>query len=567
MSEKNKEKMIGGHNQHNVETKNGVAKGVSGYASEETSLAHDYDEQVYAAAIFGITSPALLQSIATLFGMKPKPAEKCKVLELGCSTGENILFFASLFPESHFVGIDISAESIRIANQNKAKMSLKNVEFLTKSITDVDQGFGKFDYIIAHGIFSWVPENVRDAIVRVFKENLEEQGVAYVSYNALPGWSIVGALRDVMMYHTRNIVNPDEKVDQALAVLSLIKGSVTGTAMEKTPYAQALDAEIKILEGKPRHYFRHDHLSTVNQPFHFHQVLEICEKQNLQYLAETDLAQMYLQNMPKAAVDALQSVQDVRQLMQYLYFIRGTRFASNLFTHASCVLNRTLDWNKISDMYFYTEYMPVPDSPGMPIQQDRIRDQSDMKLRGNSGAEFSINHPIAKAALCYLNTDLFRPMSLNELVQGVKGLLASEHMDILNPIERQIPDVILQMLCGGSLKCTSYTFTRKPWDNTKNPKLTPFNRHMIDTRAIYASPVAVMYLMQDIDRVIALLCDGSRSVDAIVEELHKLYKDGVVQHEGDSGKPKSDTEVRQDIAGRVSTCLNTLYAAQCLEQV
>lgn len=76
---------------------------------------------------------------------------------------------------------------------------------------DIDDSLGRFDYILTHGVYSWVPPAVQEKILRLCASNLTEHGVAYVSYNVNPGWSMRGMLRDMMCYHASRFEDPRER--------------------------------------------------------------------------------------------------------------------------------------------------------------------------------------------------------------------------------------------------------------------------------------------------------------------------------------------------------------------
>ena len=82
---------------------------------------------------------------------------RCRVLELGCASGGNLIPMAMDFPDSEFLGIDLSARQIEAGKVHLANLKPRNIELRAASIMDVDAGYGQFDYIICHGVFSWVP--------------------------------------------------------------------------------------------------------------------------------------------------------------------------------------------------------------------------------------------------------------------------------------------------------------------------------------------------------------------------------------------------------------------------
>src|SRR5262249_10252810 len=157
-----------------------------------------YDDMPYSNNPFYHTHPDCLATVATLFGMTPPPVPRCRVLELGCAAGGNLIPMAFTLPDSRFVGIDLSPRQVATGLAVIDVLGLKNIELKPLSILDVDHGFGQFDSLICHGVYSWVPAAVQDKILTLCAEQLAPNGVAYVSYNIYPGWHVGGMIREML---------------------------------------------------------------------------------------------------------------------------------------------------------------------------------------------------------------------------------------------------------------------------------------------------------------------------------------------------------------------------------
>ena len=158
---------------------------------------HTYDDVPYPDLCYAYTHPGRIAAIATLLGMQPTPVENCRVLELGCAGGGNLIPMAYGLPNSTFTGIDNSARQIEMAQQKATALGLDNITLQTMDIMEVAPDFGEFDYIIVHGIYAWVPPAVQDQLLAICQQNLAPQGVAYISYNTLPGWSMILMARSI----------------------------------------------------------------------------------------------------------------------------------------------------------------------------------------------------------------------------------------------------------------------------------------------------------------------------------------------------------------------------------
>src|SRR5262249_40604322 len=170
--------------------------------------------------------PDCLATLATLLGMRPVPVDRCRVLEVGCATGGTLIPLPQALPESSFVGIARAPGQIEQARRVTEAVGLTNVDLRPASVLDVDESFGQFDYILCHGVYSWVSPEVQDAILRLCRERLAPQGVAYVSYNTYPGWHLRAPVRDLMRYHVRDVAGAQEQIRQARAILDFLARAV-----------------------------------------------------------------------------------------------------------------------------------------------------------------------------------------------------------------------------------------------------------------------------------------------------------------------------------------------------
>ena len=151
-----------------------------------------YDEVPYLGQPFFQTRIQHLATMATIYGMTPPSLENCKVLELGCTDGGNLIPMALCFPQSQFLGIDLSPKQIMLGKKIVEETGISNLQLKVSDILEVDDSWGKFDFILVHGVYSWVPEEVQNQIFEICQKNLSTNGLAYISYNIYPGWKVFG---------------------------------------------------------------------------------------------------------------------------------------------------------------------------------------------------------------------------------------------------------------------------------------------------------------------------------------------------------------------------------------
>ena len=125
-------------------------------------MVNPYDAVPYPDLAYGNTHPDRLATMARLLGMTPAPVERCRVLEVGCAAGGNLLPMAYTLPHAEFVGIDYSAQQIDEGQARIRGLGLSNFTLACRNLLEVGEELGTFDYIIAHGVYSWTPPPVRE---------------------------------------------------------------------------------------------------------------------------------------------------------------------------------------------------------------------------------------------------------------------------------------------------------------------------------------------------------------------------------------------------------------------
>jgi SAM-dependent methyltransferase len=327
---------------------------------ESTGLlgaASAYDEVPYASYPYAQSHPDRLATIATLFGMSPPPIDKCRVLELGCASGGNLIPMAYGLRDSEFLGIDISAHHIAEGQALCKTLALTNIELRRFDILDLPTSLGSFDYIIAHGLYSWVPPAVQEKILKICRTHLVSQGVAYISYNTYPGWHFRGMIRDMMLYHTRQFSTPKERAAQGRALLDFLAKSVP---TKDSAYGTMLQAELDLLGQLSDNYILHDHLEQANEPLYFHEFAERAGAAGLRYLGEADFNVMVTDALPQDIARTLQHIsKDILRTEQYMDFVRNRTFRQTLLCHEDIVLRRALAPDVLKGLAVASSARPV----------------------------------------------------------------------------------------------------------------------------------------------------------------------------------------------------------------
>ena len=269
--------------------------------------------------------PDHLASVGALLGLDAAPVRTCRVLELGCGDGANIVPMAATLPEATFVGCDFAQRAVDRARRMAGDLGLTNITLSCVDLRELPAGLGTFDYIIVHGMYSWVPADVRALLLPLVARHLAPNGVAFVSYNTYPGCHTRKATWEMLHYHARGIVDLKAKL---VAVRSLID-LLSDKAGSHHPNDEALRAELRNMAGLDDSALCHDDLSEPNDPVYFHEFMADAERNGLTFLAEAELHTMAGRDATPRVRQALGAMDRVTR-EQYLDFVHFRRFRQSL---------------------------------------------------------------------------------------------------------------------------------------------------------------------------------------------------------------------------------------------
>lgn len=249
-------------------------------------IATIYDAFPYDSLAIKQTHPIHLYQIAQLCGLDAIHTSNAKVLELGCASGGNLIPMAYHFPGAKFWGIDLSGKQIASGLEMVHELNLTNIQLKQQSLIDF-QSEQTFDYIICHGLFSWVPIEVQNHVFALCQQYLSKNGVAYISYNTLPGWHIGNIVRDQLQAKTQDIHDPILKVQYARRLLRDLSIAVQS---DPSPYSHLLQNEIALTYDHSDNQLLHEQLSPYNHPMYFNDFIQQAEHYQLQYLSDAFLS-------------------------------------------------------------------------------------------------------------------------------------------------------------------------------------------------------------------------------------------------------------------------------------
>jgi methyltransferase-like protein/SAM-dependent methyltransferase len=414
---------------------------------------NSYDQVPYLAISHSLTHPDNMATIGTLLGLNPANIGNCRVLELGCANGGNLMPMALSLPSSSFLGLDYSAVQIAQGQQAIEKLGLGNIKLKHLNIMDVDTSLGQFDYIIVHGIFSWVPEAVREKILSICDRNLAPEGIAYVSYNTFPGWYSKRIARDMMLYHTRKTREPGARIHLAREFINFMAASAASIEqLSRSPssetYVRILKYENEWLGKNSDSYLYHEELEENNDPIYFYQFAEWAGQHGLQYLSEARMNEVFMNEIPKEIRQSLLGMSDdLIELEQYRDFLMNRLFRSTLLVHNDLKISHKINPDRISTLFVGSNCLPA--SSGANIYTEGVE-----QFVGSPGIKLATDHPVTRAAMRYLSEIWPDVVPIDKLLETAYDLLrkASPSAEFPLPENSEVRARDLQLLKANLLK-------------------------------------------------------------------------------------------------------------------
>lgn len=324
----------------------------------EDTKVNSYDDVPYLSQSFAATQAENLKNITRLFDFTAPNIGKARVLEIGCSFGGNLIPMGMENPDMELIGFDLSGVEIKEGNKLIERIGLKNIRLEEKNILDYNSEYGKFDYIICHGVYSWVPGVVQDKILEIVKNSLSENGLAVISYNTNPGWKSLSILRDSMLFREKLYERKNHKTEDYKEIVERGK-RIAEFLRDYSTNGSELKGHVENLLGKSSHYIYHEYYEDCNEAFYLYEFQERLEEYGLTHICDSDIAK----TIPIYSKDGVDMEQELTEECgddriakeQYYDFLANQQFRSSIVTHKaledSFTITRNIKKKNLDELY------------------------------------------------------------------------------------------------------------------------------------------------------------------------------------------------------------------------
>ncbi len=290
-----------------------------------------YDEVPYPCLVHAAAHPRHLGALGALFGVRVAAPARARVLELGCASATQLIAFAFAHPEAECVGVDASARQIADGRARVAQLGLTNVSLVCKvfGAWDADAAPATFDYVIAHGVLSWVGPATQDELLAIIRRRLAPSGLAYLSFNAMPGWTFGTLVRDLMWRATAGATPGTRAREGRNWLARAARDAEAGTLLSATFIAESAH-----ITDHDDAYLEHEYFEAEHHPFWLADVVSRARAHGLAYVTDADPTLVLPSTQVPSVQRAVGAIADPVACQQAIDALTNTRFRRAILTHA-----------------------------------------------------------------------------------------------------------------------------------------------------------------------------------------------------------------------------------------
>lgn len=376
------------------------------------------EDYFYEALPFVETHPDHLFAIGVLFGIRDQAPERFRVLEIGTATGGNLLPMAARFPTCRFVGLDRAEASLSRARTHAEQAQLHNVVLHLADLRDFEDEPESFDLIVCHGVYSWIPEEARIALRRLVRRHLAPTGLAYVSFNTLPGWHLRGALRDMLHREVRGIESQSARVSKARDFLEFLGTDFSS----EDPARRWLANELELLSQLSNDYLLGEHLVEYNRAEYFEDFARDMAATGLQFVADAHVSLVFPERLGDDVARSIRArSRDALDIQQKLDLLELRCFRRAVLCREDVTLEKRVSAARLETLVVVSRLEPEGEAVD-------FSEGVEVGFRGRTGV-IATDQALLKAALVVLASQAPRGMKFERLAAEIARQLGRDELD------------------------------------------------------------------------------------------------------------------------------------------
>ncbi len=463
------------------------------------------DHVSYPSFSFHEAHPDRMSGLARLLGLEPANVETCRVLGLGCASAGHLIPMAHRLPQATFVGLDISPEEIELGTGRIRALELENIRLITANLANLAAWQGPFDYIVAHGLYSWLPAALQPHLLQGIRQALSPHGVAFVSWNTLPGWSKRAPVHELVKGFVDAEASPQERVRQGRAFAAVLADQVP---RDDSTYSRMVHEELDSLAKSHDGFFLGDVAVAHMEPLRYDQFNQRAREAGLQILCDAEGLNPTITGPthPQVRRAIEQFGDDLVKVECFLDAVTGRAFRSTLVVRDDApVAGGPLPQAMGAVRYSSDLAPPEQFTPGQPAL-----------FSSPWGGQARIDMPLLQMLLHALSERHPQRLTLSEIVHDI-GLLLGRALP-----DEMVPQLAMALrMCVGSDLVQVHTrdLPTRP-EQSDQPKICPVTRVLAASNAIRVpTDTHRAFPITDLDRALLPLLDGTQTAASLAEQL------------------------------------------------
>ncbi|HTO88559.1 MAG TPA: class I SAM-dependent methyltransferase [Thermoanaerobaculia bacterium] len=514
------------------------------------STASSYDLVPYDSKAIKGTHPDRMATVAALYGLDAPPLSRCRVLELGCARGDNLMAMAVSLPHASFLGIDASPRQIEDGKKRLSATGLGNVELRQADILELRADIGEFDYIICHGVYSWVARPAADRILELSARHLSPNGVAYVSYNTYPGWYAKMMLREMMRFHVCRFSDPAEQTAEARRLIHFLGAHARE---EEGTYRALFKTFAEHLDEVADYYLFHEFLEEHNEPVTFREFVARAQAAGLQYAGSAS-SSLWEQFLPDDVKKALSQIPDRISREQYLDYLSNQTFRRSLLCHTGVPLRDEPLADAVSALQATARTKP------MRPNVDVCSNEPEQFLMWDE-TKFTTSRPLIKAVLVTLAEHVPHFLGFDSLWKLVRARLGGAEP---NAVSGDLAQVLLVGYRAGILDL-SRTPPAFASDVSQRPLVSALARIQAAEDEYVSTLLHGTMKPDDLERFVLGCLDGTRDPAAVTDMFARNIESGAYELTDPTGAVVTEPErIREFAQEAIPAALSRLAGAHLL---
>ena len=508
-----------------------------GQALERTRAS--YDATPYQSFPLIRQQPARMAAAAAWFGLEAPSAARARVLEIGCAAGGHIIPLAAAWPDSEFLGIDLSAVQIAQGKARIARLELANIELSARSLEEIGAKDGAFDFIICHGVFSWIPAPLRDALLSVIAERLTPEGVAAVSFNVLPGWRLFQIARDSLILHARLQNEPEARAAQARELFDLMFAE----SNDRYSYGRFWRDEARRMASGGDAYIAHEIFEDENSPLTFTDFCLALDEHGLAYLSECNVSSSFEESIAAAGAASIRRLSrgDDRAREQYIDIFSGRAFREALIVRGAraSAIKREIPIGRM-DAFHFVPSLALKSLP--PSEEPRV-----WRI-GEEDAGIAVGEEAVATAFDRLIARLPGSSTLEDMAPAAATDPA---------LRRRIAEALARLVVLGHCAISSepVVCASRLAERPRTWPVAAMDAAVGDSAAsLRHAPVR----LEALQRLYLPLLDGTRTRDDLIAHAADLAEKGVLRFRGPEGRIEGRDSIVARIGPATDACLWSL---------